>query len=350
MRQQTIHRGVPFVMLSLFVTLRNTISLTFFFLLLSMYSFLIVLNKMKVCRSKYYTKKREIELYDVIRQIRDIFTNSCIKRIGSTTLFLFLKYLHHLIEHSTRYIIYLIILQKVFIFIGSASIDPSTIYDSEVLIWNEEDVSFNPTGIIISTSTINVFFSENLNGVCVNKTYSGPNPRLSIGPFSAILETDLSGSELIDDNTLCDKILDQPNPIIEYDVGDISSPLTEYIFQFLLCLITRFTYLFRQTFTWTLTTLLDGYTEKDVVNTIEESMRIWADELLTNFKYIGRYKDANITIGFFAQAYHTTWNKGKMINCTYPFRKNTLAHAHALNHPPSVRGHVHFNALQTWTL
>jgi hypothetical protein len=120
--------------------------------------------------------------------------------------------------------------------------------------------------------------------------------------------------------------------------------------QFLLSFITRFTHLFRQILTWTLTTLPNGYTEKDVVNTIEESMRIWADELLINFKYIGRYKDANITIGFFAQTYHTFWNKGIMTNCTYPFRKNTLAHAHALNHLPSVRGHVHFNALQTWTL
>ena len=124
---------------------------------------------------------------------------------------------------------YLITLQKIFVLISGASINPSSIYSSKDFIWNENDLSFIPTGTIISISTIDVFFSENLNGVCINKTYWGPNPELLIGPFTTILETDFSDSELIDDHTLCDKILDQPNPIIVYDVDDtsISSLSTE---------------------------------------------------------------------------------------------------------------------------
>jgi hypothetical protein len=179
--------------------------------------------------SKYYIKKYETPIYDFIRHDNDVVIDNCIGCIDSTTLFLFLKFLLRLVKHSTRNIIHLIILQKIFLLVSGASIDPSLVYDSKALIWNENDLSFIPTGTIISTSTINVFFTENLNGVCINKTYWGPNPEFSIGPFTTILETDSSDSELIDDHTLCHKILDQPNPIIVYDVDDISisSPSTE---------------------------------------------------------------------------------------------------------------------------
>jgi hypothetical protein len=118
-------------------------------------------------------------------------------------------------------------LQKIIVVISGASVDFSSINDPKGLIWNGTDLSFIPTGTIISTSTINIFFFENLNGICVNKTYWGPNPRFSIGPFTTILDTSSSDSELVDDHTLCQKILDQPDPIIIYDADDISSPSTE---------------------------------------------------------------------------------------------------------------------------
>ncbi len=178
-------------------------------------------------RSNYYIKKCRIPIMDFIRHRSNIFNDNSIRSIDSVILFLLLKLLHLLISHSTRKIIYLIILQKIFVLISGESIDPFSFDESKPLIWNEKELSFIPTGTIIYASTINIFFSENLNVVCANKTYWGPKHRFSVGPFTTILETDLSDSELIEDHTLCHKILNQPNPLILYDAESVSSQLTE---------------------------------------------------------------------------------------------------------------------------
>jgi hypothetical protein len=97
---------------------------------------------------------------------------------------------------------------------------------------------------------------------------------------------------------------------------------------------------------WTLTTLPVGFMEKEIIN----SMNKWTEELPLQFVYIGRHKNANVTIGFFAATYHTVWHQGALKNCTFPFKPNTLAHAHGLHHSPDVRGHIHFNGLYHWSL
>ena len=76
----------------------------------------------------------------------------------------------------------------------------------------------------------------------------------------------------------------------------------------------------------------------------------WTAELPLEFVYIGRHKNANVTIGFFSAIYHTIWHQGTVKNCTFPFKRNTLAHAHGLQHPRDVQGQIHFNGLYRWTL
>jgi hypothetical protein len=90
--------------------------------------------------------------------------------------------------------------------------------------------------------------------------------------------------------------------------------------------------------------------EEEMIVTIQNSMDKWTAELPMHFVYTGRYKDANVTIGFFSARYHTVWHQGAMKNCTFPFQSNTLAHAHGLHHSPSVRGQIHFNGLYRWNL
>ncbi len=227
MCQQRIHYCVLFVMLSLFATLKNTFLGNLYRFVLSYIYSSLRLIQMNNQWSKYYIKKYNTPIYNFMRQDTDVSIDNYIRCIGSTTLFLFLRFFLLVIKHSTRNIIHLIMLQKIIVVISGASVDFSSINDPKGLIWNGTDLSFIPTGTIISTSTINIFFFENLNGICVNKTYWGPNPRFSIGPFTTILDTSSSDSELVDDHTLCQKILDQPDPIIIYDADDISSPSTE---------------------------------------------------------------------------------------------------------------------------
>jgi hypothetical protein len=104
------------------------------------------------------------------------------------------------------------------------------------------------------------------------------------------------------------------------------------------------------TVSWTLTSLPVGFTEDEIVKTIQHSMNKWTAELPLQFIYKGRYKNANVTIGFFAAIYHTIWHQGTLKNCTFPFKSDTLAHAHGLDHTPNVRGHIHFNGLYRWSL
>jgi hypothetical protein len=87
-----------------------------------------------------------------------------------------------------------------------------------------------------------------------------------------------------------------------------------------------------------------------VIEVLQDSMDEWSAELPIQFVYLGRYRAANITIGFFSSAYHTVWHKGIQENCTYPFNQTTLAHAYSLTHSSNHRGHVHFNSKYQWTL
>lgn len=96
--------------------------------------------------------------------------------------------------------------------------------------------------------------------------------------------------------------------------------------------------------------LPNGFTEDEIIGTIQNSMDKWTAELPLQFIYIGRHKNANVTVGFFAATYHSIWHQGIVKNCTFPFKSNTLAHAHGLHHPSDVRGQVHFNGLYRWSL
>ena len=99
-----------------------------------------------------------------------------------------------------------------------------------------------------------------------------------------------------------------------------------------------------------MTTIPSGFKEEEIIQTIQYSMDKWTAELPLEFVYIGRHQNANITVGFFESVYHTVWRQGAIKNCTFPFKRNTLAHAHGLHHPPDVRGQIHFNGLYRWSL
>ena len=87
-----------------------------------------------------------------------------------------------------------------------------------------------------------------------------------------------------------------------------------------------------------------------MVEVIQDSMDEWAEELQIEFVYLGRYRVANITIGFFSSVYHTVWHNGSQERCAHPFKQTTLAHAYRLAHSSDHRGHVHFNAKYRWSL
>lgn len=120
---------------------------------------------------------------------------------------------HYLCDNSSEHIC----------LINCANIDRSTITGSNVMTWDKQDISFIPNGTIVSTSIINVLFSDDLNEICINKTYWKGNPRVSIGLSTIILEIGGSDSGLINDNPLCQKILDQSNPVIIYEANGGSS-------------------------------------------------------------------------------------------------------------------------------
>jgi hypothetical protein len=94
----------------------------------------------------------------------------------------------------------------VFMVTSSSSKESSNSVSKEIPVWIKGDLPIYLQRNVIATTLIQLFSSEDTNGICVNQTYSRENPLVNLDFSNLVLDFTAFHTQVIDKTPFCSNI------------------------------------------------------------------------------------------------------------------------------------------------